>query len=245
MKAILYALIAVVLFAGQLASPVAAASCGDTYTVKAGDSLSKIATACSVSYGDLVDANPEIKDINTIFVGQVIRVKSSAALPGTSTSSGSTSTTTTSSSGEHVVVKGDTLSKIAVRYGTTVQAILSLNSSITNPSLIYVGQKIKLPTGSVDGSGNVSVSTTSAYRGNQVEVKIKNFPANASVDFRLGEKDENYSVVVDGKTDSNGAATVKVTIPSSAGVGEKWVVTVLTTDRANGTIVTSPVITIK
>ena len=44
----------------------------------------------------------------------------------------------------HVVVAGDTLSKIAKQYGTTVEILVLLNG-IKNKNLIYVGQKIKLP----------------------------------------------------------------------------------------------------
>ena len=48
---------------------------------------------------------------------------------------------------EYVVVKGDTLSGIASKYGTTYQELASYNN-IDNPNLIYVGQVIKIPTNS-------------------------------------------------------------------------------------------------
>lgn len=44
----------------------------------------------------------------------------------------------------HTVVSGDTLSKIAKKYGTTVTKLVSLNG-IQNKNLINVGQKILLP----------------------------------------------------------------------------------------------------
>lgn len=44
----------------------------------------------------------------------------------------------------YVVVAGDTLSKIAERFGTTYQELARLNG-IANPNLIYVGQKLMLP----------------------------------------------------------------------------------------------------
>jgi LysM repeat protein len=44
----------------------------------------------------------------------------------------------------HKVVKGEDLSKIAKKYGTTVDALVKLNG-IKNKNLIYVGQIIKLP----------------------------------------------------------------------------------------------------
>ena len=45
----------------------------------------------------------------------------------------------------YTVVKGDTLSGIAAKYNTTYQELAKLNN-IANPSLIHVGQVIKLPT---------------------------------------------------------------------------------------------------
>lgn len=49
-----------------------------------------------------------------------------------------------SSSKTYTVKSGDTLSAIASRNGTTVQAILAKNPSIKNANLIYAGQVIKL-----------------------------------------------------------------------------------------------------
>ena len=40
--------------------------------------------------------------------------------------------------------RGDTLSGIASKYGTTYQAIAKLNG-ISNPNLIYPGQVLKIP----------------------------------------------------------------------------------------------------
>lgn len=44
----------------------------------------------------------------------------------------------------YTVKKGDTLSRIAAKYGTTYQAIAAFNG-IKNPNVIRVGQKIKIP----------------------------------------------------------------------------------------------------
>jgi LysM repeat protein len=45
----------------------------------------------------------------------------------------------------HVVQRGENLFRIALRYGTTVQAIASANG-IANPARIYVGQKLVIST---------------------------------------------------------------------------------------------------
>lgn len=51
-------------------------------------------------------------------------------------------------SGETVytVVKGDTLSGIASKYGTTYQKLAEYNG-ISNPNIIHIGQKIRIPNG--------------------------------------------------------------------------------------------------
>lgn len=47
----------------------------------------------------------------------------------------------------YTVKQGDTLSEIALNNGTTIQDILNLNQSITNPNIISVGEQITLPSG--------------------------------------------------------------------------------------------------
>lgn len=59
----------------------------------------------------------------------------------------------------YVVKKGDTLSGIASRYGTTYQALAQYNG-ISNPNLIYVGQVIKIPT---NGSIPSAPSSSAEY----------------------------------------------------------------------------------
>lgn len=46
---------------------------------------------------------------------------------------------------DYTVKKGDTLSGIAKKYNTTLDAILKANPSIKNPNVIYVGQVIYIP----------------------------------------------------------------------------------------------------
>lgn len=44
----------------------------------------------------------------------------------------------------HTVVRGDTLWKLANRYGMSVSELVALNPGIKNPNLIYVGQKVRV-----------------------------------------------------------------------------------------------------
>ncbi|MFT9189529.1 MAG: LysM domain-containing protein, partial [Liquorilactobacillus sp.] len=108
-----------------------------TYTVKSGDSLSKIAKAYGTTVSKLASLN-SISNTSLIYVGQVLKLSSSST-----TSSSSSSSTSSSSSSTYTVKSGDTLSALAKAYGTTVSKLASLNS-ISNTSLIYVGQTLKV-----------------------------------------------------------------------------------------------------
>ena len=114
------------------------ASSGEqTYTVKKGDTLSGIAAKYGTTYQKLASYNG-IANPNSITVGQVIRIpgSGSASSGGSSNASGGEQT--------YTVKKGDTLSGIAAKYGTTYQKLASYNG-IANPNNISVGQVIKIP----------------------------------------------------------------------------------------------------
>lgn len=97
-----------------------------TYTVRAGDTLSSIASKFGTSYQALASLNG-ISNPNLIYVGQVLRVNGSAS----------------NSSVYYTVRAGDNLSAIASRYGTSYQSIASLNG-LSNPNLIYAGQTLRI-----------------------------------------------------------------------------------------------------
>lgn len=69
----------------------------------------------------------------------------------------------------HTVVRGDTMWKIAVKYEVGVSELISANPQLSNPDLIYPGQKIKIP--SLD-------STTVSYEQRVIdlvnEIRVKN-----------------------------------------------------------------------
>jgi len=58
-----------------------------------------------------------------------------------------TATTAPAGPTTYIVQPGDNLFRIALRHGTTVEAIAAANG-IANPQLIYVGQELVIPSGS-------------------------------------------------------------------------------------------------
>jgi LysM repeat protein/predicted chitinase len=118
-----------------------------SYVVRPGDTLSAIAARNGTTIQALLNANPSIRNPNLIYSGQTIQIPNGHASPP-----GGGSHSPPSSGGSHgthtyTVQRGDTLSGIAARNGTTVQAIQAANPSIHNPNLIYPGQVINIPGG--------------------------------------------------------------------------------------------------
>lgn len=93
-----------------------------SYRVKAGDTLSQIALRYGVTVNSIINSN-NIKNPNLIFVGQILKINESNYQKS------------------YIVKRGDTLSGIAYKYGTTVNKLVRLNG-IKNPNLIFIGQKI-------------------------------------------------------------------------------------------------------
>lgn len=106
------------------------------HIVQWGENLTLIARRYGVSVAAITQANG-IANPNYIYAGQRLVVPSAVQPPsGDSTSGAST----------YVVRAGDNLSSIAARFGTTVNAIASLNG-LMNPNLIYAGQRLQIPGG--------------------------------------------------------------------------------------------------
>ena len=110
-----------------------------SYKVRKGDSLGKIASRHGVTVAQLKSWN-HLRG-NTIKVGQRLYIYKKGS-PGYSSSTSKTSSGSSSNYVTYTVRSGDTLSKIASRYGTTVSKIQKANGIGTK---IRAGQKLKIP----------------------------------------------------------------------------------------------------
>jgi len=117
------------------------------YTVQRGDTLSGIARKYGVTVRDLVEAN-DIINPNLIFPGQKLIIPGYMSPKPPPEPEEPKPVPTPSPPGEqylvHTVMRGDTLSSIAKRYGVTLREIIEANN-IEDPNYIREGQQLVIP----------------------------------------------------------------------------------------------------
>ena len=135
---------AIALIACLLLLPPVAAAQGQVHVVQRGETLSSIAARYGTTVQAFVQANG-LRNANFVWVGQRLSIPGGGAPAA-------------SSGGVHVVGYGETLYSIARRYGTTASALAAANG-LSNPNLIYVGQRLRVSGSSTGGGGSTPPST--------------------------------------------------------------------------------------
>jgi LysM repeat protein len=150
------------------------------YIVMRGDTLKSLANRFSTTVDALLAANKNITNPNVIYEGQHLKVYVTTPPPNNPPPAG----------GAYYAVKGDTLRKIAAKFGTTVDAILKLNPQITNPNVIYVGQAIKV------------ASTSSTYvvqKGDTLRIIANKFGTTVNALLALNPNIKNANLIYVGQ----------------------------------------------
>jgi LysM repeat protein len=101
-----------------------------TYKVVAGDTLSEISSRFKTTVKNLQNLN-HLVNPDKLVIGQVLKITGTTSKPPDIV--------------KYKIQTGDTLTQLAKRHKTTVDALLHINPSIKNPNKIYVGQTINLP----------------------------------------------------------------------------------------------------
>ena len=135
------------------APATAVAPMGRVHVVLAGENLTRLARKYETTIAAIAAANA-ITNPSRIYPGQRLRIPGApppasapavpapAAAPAAATAPRETPTAT------HVVARGENLTRIARRYGSTVAAIAAANR-IGDPSRIFAGQRLTIPAASV------------------------------------------------------------------------------------------------
>jgi len=124
---------------------------GQVHVVQPGETLSSIAARYGTTPQAIAAAN-HLANANYIYAGQRLTIPTG----GGGAAAG----------GTHTVGRGETLSAIAARYGTTVAALVRANG-LASANMIYVGQRLIIPGGGAAGSsgGGAQGSVYTVRRG--------------------------------------------------------------------------------
>jgi LysM repeat protein len=155
------------------------------YIVMRGDTLKSLANRFGSTVDSIMASNPEIKNPNVIYEGQRLTIYVSG--PGNPPPG---NPPPPPAGGTYYAVKGDTLRKIAAKFGTTVHAILQLNPQITNPSVIYAGQAITVPSAS---------STYVVQRGDTLRIIANKFGTTVDALLALNPNIKNANLIYAGQ----------------------------------------------
>ncbi len=145
----------------QESSQPSQSNSSDFYTVKAGDSLWKIAMGNDLTVSHLKQMNN--LTTNTIYVGQQLRIKEEQTNSQASQSNSQTNQSS-QNAGTYTVKAGDTLWGIANDHDTTVNA-LKQNNHLSSDT-IYVGQVLSLGQTASTGSHSQSTASTQSPTSN-------------------------------------------------------------------------------
>ena len=154
--------ITVFILASAFTMPVQTAySNSGKYIVQSGDTLSGIASQLGTTVSALEKDNPQITNPRLLHAGDRLNIPTSSTSSGSSTgqpvsvspqpsipavqSHALGSTIEQSHSDKYIVAPGDDLASIASRFGVSEAAILQANPQITNPSLLYSGDRLIIP----------------------------------------------------------------------------------------------------
>ncbi len=124
------------------------------YTVRAGDTLFSMANRFGTSVNALAAAN-NLPPNGVIYVGWSLKIPSRA-----------TANLSSPNQRTHIVQAGENLLRIALRYGTTTQAIAYANN-LPNDWLIYPGQRLDIPS---------APAPQSNATGSTLNIRLTNIP---------------------------------------------------------------------
>jgi LysM repeat protein len=143
---LVYSILVLMLLVGPLPVRAAQHQQETVHVVQRGENLTLIANRYGTTPQAIANAN-NVVNTNLIYVGQRLTI------PG----GGSAETDS-----YYTVQRGDTLSVIAARFGTTVQALVEANG-LANADFVYVGQRLVIPGGGTATSTSTPTGNTVYY----------------------------------------------------------------------------------
>ncbi|WP_028046506.1 LysM peptidoglycan-binding domain-containing protein [Cellulomonas sp. URHE0023] len=213
---------ALALVAAAATATAGAASADQQYTVRSGDTVSHIATRNGSTVSAIARANA-LADVSRIRIGQVLTIPTGAAASSQPVAAAAAPVVVAQPVG-YSVVSGDTVGRIAAKYGTTVRSIVEANG-LNARATIRIGQSLTIP-GAAAAQAPVAVAAPAAA--SSTAYVVRSGDTVSSVAKKIGSSID--AIVAANGLDARAririgqtlTVPVAATAPTSAGVGNTF-----------------------
>jgi LysM repeat protein len=176
------------------------------YSIQKGDTIGGIAAKFGISTQTLLSANG-LGWSSIIYAGHTLAIPGSSTVAAVSPTvitpivespaptAAPTASPTATAARSYVIAAGDTVSKIAAKFGVTAQAILTANA-LNWSSIIYAGRSITIP--SSGSAASQTASTTVAQAPSTIVPLTAEMATNAKIILKVGRSlgVPNYGLVI-------------------------------------------------
>jgi LysM repeat protein len=173
---------ALALVAAAATATAGSAHADEQYKVRSGDTVSHIATRSGSTVAAIAQANA-LADVSRIRIGQVLTIPTAGTSPSPAVAAAPAPAAAAAAS--YSVVSGDTVGRIAARYGTSVQAIIAANG-LDARAFIRVGQALTIPGAASAAPAPAPAAAAAAVATTSAAYVVKSGDTVSSVATRLG-----------------------------------------------------------
>jgi len=131
---------------------------------------------------------------------------------------------------EYTIRAGDTLINIAQSFDTTIEILLAANPDINDPSLIFAGTKLLIPSGDLPPHMAV-IGPTNGTPGSSIELRGEGYQPNREFQILFGPENSDPVSVQNVIANASGQIYAELTIPTEAIPGTIWAASIQPIDH--------------
>ncbi|WP_449290211.1 LysM peptidoglycan-binding domain-containing protein [Paenibacillus puldeungensis] len=160
------------------------------HIVKKGDTLFELSKKYNVPLQKIVDANPQITNLDQLTIGEKVKIPAVAVPVGGGGEQANTY--------KHVVKQGDTLWKLSKAWGLPLQSLIAANPQLADPNQLKVGDIVNIPAGSGDTPGTPAITNPHAGHSSIIEAESQVVKKKNTAPIAGAQMNEPGNVMAEG-----------------------------------------------